>query len=74
MGEEIYQLVIVWEIVSVVLFVGLLLCSLVTKMDRFFAQLRYINMEICRGSPRERRIWQRRRRRLYLSLLPFVRY
>ena len=40
----------------------------------FSRELKSINMEIQRTSGGERRYWKRQRRRLWLSLIPFVPY
>ena len=40
----------------------------------FSNELKYINMEIERTDGSERRYWIRKRRRLFLSLIPFVKY
>ena len=40
---------------------------------QFSQQLRYLNKEIRRTRGAERKLWKRRRRRLWLSLLPFFR-
>ena len=40
----------------------------------FRRELKYLNDEIGRNSGQERERWIRRRRRLWLSLLPFVKY
>ncbi|MBR2327370.1 MAG: hypothetical protein IKA51_01985 [Clostridia bacterium] len=38
----------------------------------FFGKLKYLNLEIKRTSGSERRRWKKKRRRLFLSLIPFV--
>ena len=40
----------------------------------FRKELKYINNEIARNRGSERRYWIKRRRKLWLSLIPFVRY
>lgn len=40
----------------------------------FSYELRYINREIERTKGDERKHWLRQRRRLWLSLLPFIKY
>ena len=40
----------------------------------FMRELKYVNDEIGRNTGRERQRWIRRRRRLWLSLIPFVKY
>lgn len=47
---------------------------LVRSFNRFSRELWLLNMEIGRTTGRERKYWRRRRVRLWLSLLPFVRY
>lgn len=41
-------------------------------IKEFKKNLQYINMEIERSDGSERRYWLRQRRRLWLSLIPFV--
>ncbi len=60
-------------IAVLIAFVIFLLCSL-PHFSVFQQNLRYINTEICRTSGREQRYWMRKRRKLWLSLLPFVKY
>lgn len=43
-------------------------------LNDFTRELRYLKGEIQRNTGAERRHWIRRRRRLWLSLLPFIRY
>lgn len=59
-------------IVLLLLFV-LLACSM--PWIRWFKQeLKYINSEINRNEGREKARWQRRKKRLLMSLIPFVKY
>lgn len=51
-----------------------LLLSVALKLKSFSMELRYLNQEIARSTGKEKRRWLRRRRRLFLSLLPFVKY
>ena len=51
-----------------------LLIGFVLRYGHFTRELRRLNNEIGRTYGAERRYWVRRRRRLWLSLLPFVRY
>ena len=67
---ELYWLV---GIVAV-FFLILLLFGLVSFINDFSQELRYLNSEIRRTDGAERRHWIRQRRRLWLSLIPFVRY
>lgn len=57
-----------------VFFLILLLFGLVSFINDFSQELRYLNSEIRRTDGAERRHWIRQRRRLWLSLIPFVRY
>ena len=43
-------------------------------INDFSSELRYLNNEIGRTTGSERRYWIRKRRRLWLSLIPFVKY
>lgn len=49
------------------------LCSL-SWLSWFCQELRYINDEIKRNEGKEQQRWIKRKRRLLLSLIPFVRY
>lgn len=60
-------------VIAVIVLIALAVWLAVTIHD-FQAELRYINNEIARTEGSERRHWMRRRRRLWLSLIPFVRY
>lgn len=51
-----------------------LLVELCLYIKEFSQELEYINMEIERTEGSERRYWRRRKRRLWLSLIPFVKY
>ncbi len=51
-----------------------LLIGLVSFFSDFSQELHYINMEIGRTTGLERRYWKRQRRRLWFSLIPFVKY
>jgi len=44
------------------------------RINGFIQELRYLNTEIARTTGEQRRRWLRCRRRLWLSLIPFVRY
>ena len=59
-------------IIFLILF-GLLIKVLLVLKD-FSQELRYLNCEIRRSTGEERKSWVRQRRRLWLSLLPFVEY
>lgn len=51
-----------------------LLVSLARLVTDFSAELRLLNIEINRSEGTEREHYLRQRRRLWLSLIPFVRY
>ena len=65
-----------WILVGIIAFLILLglLVGLCLFVKDFLQELEYINMEIQRTDGSERRYWIRQRRRLWLSLIPFVRY
>ncbi len=49
--------------------------GLASSVMQFRRELRYINDEISRSHHRsERRYWKKQKRRLWMSILPFVRY
>ena len=60
-------------IVAIFLWI-LLLFALVSFLNDFSKELNYINCEIGRTTDEEQRYWIRKRRKLWLSLIPFVRY
>ena len=55
-------------------FLFLLLFGLVSFLNDFSRELRYLNSEIGRTEGDEQIYWIRQRRRLWLSLIPFVKY
>ena len=52
----------------------LLICSLAMMLNDFTRELQYLNNEINRTTGEDKEYWIRRRRRLWLSLIPFVKY
>ena len=52
----------------------ILIAMLASYISAFSKELRYVNSEIARTEGEERRYWLHRKRRLWLSLIPFVRY
>lgn len=40
----------------------------------FFREMQFLNMEISRNKGEEKKIWIKQRRRLLLSMIPFVKY
>ena len=66
---------IYWFIIIIAgFFVILLLYGVVSYFTDFFRELKYINCEIRRNHGSERHYWIRRKRKLLLSLIPFVKY
>ena len=55
-------------------FLILLLFGFAQFINEFSQELKYLNNEIGRTSGEERQYWIRRRRQLWLSLIPFVKY
>lgn len=55
-------------------FLILLLFGFAQFINEFSQELKYLNNEIGRTSGEERRYWIYRRRQLWLSLIPFVKY
>ena len=43
-------------------------------LNNFSVELKYLNCEISRTKGKERQQWIHQRRRLWLSLIPFVKY
>lgn len=66
--------VIFLVIVLAVFLLILLTIWLLSFIPHFSYELRYINREIERTKGDARKHWIRERRRLWLSLLPFVKY
>ena len=67
------ELWILVGIVAAIILFGLLV-GLCIFINDFSHELRYINCEIGRTTGGERRYWKRQKRRLWLSLIPFVKY
>lgn len=64
-----------WLIGTLVVFLLLIiLIEFISLHNEFSSELRYLNMEIKRTRGDERRYYKWQRRRLWLSLLPFVKY
>ena len=60
-------------IVAIVL-VGIMITAIIIPVIQAFkADLKYINMEINRTDGREQAHWKRRKKELWLSLIPFYR-
>ena len=58
----------------VLLLLFVILIGLIQFYNEFVAELQYLNSEIERTDGDERAYWLSRRRRLWLSLLPFIKY
>ncbi len=56
------------------LLVGVLIVFLVIRLPEFKHELWYINMEIERSDEEEKLLWKKKKRKLFLSLIPFVKY
>ncbi len=77
MISQIYEMdaVTSWCLgVIVTFFLLMLLIKRVLFFRQFLQELRYLNNEIARTKHNERKYWIKQRRRLWLSLLPFVKY
>ena len=55
-------------------FLFLVISRFAMFINDFSRELKYLNNEIGRTTGAERRHWIRQRRRLWLSLIPFVKY
>ena len=62
-------------VLLIVVMLTIILLAIATPWIRWFRrELKFINIEISRNSGREQQRWVRRRRRLFLSVIPFVKY
>ena len=64
--------------ILIALFGGIFGFALIVKLamwlNDFSGELKYLNSEIGRTDGSEQRYWIRQKRRLWLSIIPFVRY
>ena len=60
-------------VLAVFFFILFLIKAVYFFMD-FYDELRYLKDEIRRSSGSERTYWVRKKRKLWLSLIPFVKY
>lgn len=67
-------LIVLFIVILAAIVILALMIGMVSSMNSFSRELRYLNREIKRSYGVERKHWLRRRRRLWLSLLPFVKY
>lgn len=70
LGSDVWTIIIV-GITAIVL---LYLLYLLLQINDFRRELRFVKMEIRRSNGTERKYWLRQKRKLWLSLLPFVKY
>ena len=73
MNPGLDSAIITLAVIVLALILILLVINLVRKLDGFSFELRRINQEIHRTKGRERQYWKEKKRRLWLSLLPFYR-
>lgn len=73
MNPEIDPVTIALLAVLAIFFGTVLLVKLAEKINDLSRRLDNINMEIARTEGREKKLWKRKKRRLWLSLLPFFR-
>lgn len=66
-----HLLLLIFAVLAAVFFLTL---KIIFTSDFFFRELKYLKFEIQRTKGKERERWKRRKRRLILSLLPFVKY
>lgn len=67
---DVYGIALV--IALVLLFLACIRIAII--FQAFMRELRYLNQEIARTTGREQQHYIRRKKRLFLSLIPFVRY
>ena len=60
-------------VIAVILLI-LIIVRLAMWLQAFMMELRYVNKEIARTTGAEQKHWIKRKKRLFLSLIPFVRY
>ena len=67
--------IVIFAIAAVVLLIlFVILIGLIQFYNEFITELQHLNSEIERTDGEERAYWISRKRRLWLSLLPFVKY
>ena len=71
-GSDITPYALIGIVAAAILF--LLILKFVQFLNGFAKKLRYLNNEIQRTRGGERKYWERQRRKLWWSLIPFVRY
>lgn len=73
MNPELDTFTTVLLAIVIAFFAVLILVGLTAKISEFSHDLDYLNREIARTEGAERECWKRKKRRLWLSLLPFYR-
>lgn len=73
MSPELDAFANVLLVIMIAFFAVVLFVVLTVKIYDFKRDLDYLNMEIARTEGEEREHWEREKRRLWLSLLPFFR-
>lgn len=71
---EIKNTLGLWIFVILGFLLAYAVCFFVMRYPEFRRELKYINMEIKRSDEVQRRIWKKKKKKLFRSLLPFVRY
>ena len=62
-------------VLLIILMLTVVLLAILSPWIRWFRrELKFINTEIQRNTGREQQRWLRRRRRLWMSVIPFVKY
>ena len=75
MNDNSIDVVLNWLVGAFILIaLVVLLIGIAIFFNDFTQELKYINCEIGRSEGERRRYWKKKRRRLWLSLLPFVKY
>lgn len=73
-GETDNTIFIIMIAAIVLIFAIIFIVRFAMMISDFQTELKYINGEIRRTSGREQKHWKKKKRRLLLSLLPFVKY
>ena len=60
--------------IFVLIVIIIIISVLYQFFNEFYLELRYLNTEIKRTKGAEQRYWIRRRRKLWFSLIPFIKY
>lgn len=66
----------IWILIIIVVIplLSIFVAGFVLQFRDFLHELRYLNCEIARTDGEESQQWIRQRRRLWLSLIPFIKY